>query len=210
MSAPLLLTVYCVRIVTVMPSIPTRPRHPSALSPNDTTRPADEMIMRGRLGFSLVELTIVIAILAILAALVLPRFANATDDAAEAAAQTNLGLIERQVALYHQTHGVYPDDLKPDWFVGGTLPTNPMADFGTATTVEVFAGDPTQTEPTEKVLASMMSASWWYSPVTGQVRARIRPEQTPLQTLRLYNRINSVDATDLADVMARRIDASPR
>ncbi|MEM1445817.1 MAG: prepilin-type N-terminal cleavage/methylation domain-containing protein [Planctomycetota bacterium] len=160
--------------------------------------------MHSRPAFSLIELTIVVAALAILAALVLPRFAGAQDDASEAAAQTNLALIERQVQIYYQTHGVYPDDLDRNWFVGGELPTNPLADFDTTTRVEVFTGDPEQTEPSEKIIADLMTSSWWYSPQTGQVRARVPFQGSPGRTLLLYNRVNGVDAAALSSIIANR------
>lgn len=59
-------------------------------------------------GFTLVELLIVVIILAILAAIVVPQFAASTDDANQAAFDTNLANLRSVVELYRQQHGEYP------------------------------------------------------------------------------------------------------
>ncbi len=62
-------------------------------------------------GFTLVELLIVVIILAILAAIIVPQFSAATDDADQAAYDTNIGNIRAAVDLYRQQHSVYPGDV---------------------------------------------------------------------------------------------------
>jgi len=59
-------------------------------------------------GFTLVELLIVVIILAILAAIIVPQFSAATDDADQAAYNTNIANIRAAVDLYKQQHGEYP------------------------------------------------------------------------------------------------------
>jgi len=59
-------------------------------------------------GFTLVELLIVVIILAILAAIIIPQFSGATDDAAQAAYDTNVANIRAAIDLYRQQHGEYP------------------------------------------------------------------------------------------------------
>ena len=59
-------------------------------------------------GFTLVELLIVVIILAILAAIIVPQFSAATDDANQSAYDTNIANIRAAVELYKQQHGVYP------------------------------------------------------------------------------------------------------
>lgn len=59
-------------------------------------------------GFTLVELLIVVIILAILAAIIIPQFTGATDDAAQASYDTNIANIRAAVDLYRQQHTEYP------------------------------------------------------------------------------------------------------
>ena len=59
-------------------------------------------------GFTLVELLIVVIILAILAAIIVPQFTAATDDATQSAYDTNIANIRAAIDLYRQQHGDYP------------------------------------------------------------------------------------------------------
>ncbi len=59
-------------------------------------------------GFTLVELLIVVIILAILAAIIVPQFTAATDDAEQSAYDTNIANIRAAIELYRQQHGDYP------------------------------------------------------------------------------------------------------
>ena len=61
-----------------------------------------------RIAFTLLELLIVVIILGILAAVVIPRFSDASTDARLSSLQGDLGTIRRQVELYRQHHGIYP------------------------------------------------------------------------------------------------------
>lgn len=63
---------------------------------------------RGQNGFTLVELLIVVIILAILAAIIVPQFTAATDDAAQSAYDTNVANIRSAIDLYRQQHQEYP------------------------------------------------------------------------------------------------------
>ena len=59
-------------------------------------------------GFTLVELLIVVIILAILAAIIVPQFTAATDDAKQSAYDTNVANIRAAIDLYRQQHNAYP------------------------------------------------------------------------------------------------------
>ena len=59
-------------------------------------------------GFTLVELLIVVIILAILAGIIIPQFTAATDDANQAAYDTNISNIRSAIDLYRQQHSEYP------------------------------------------------------------------------------------------------------
>ena len=64
--------------------------------------------MKLKRGFTLVELLIVVIILAILAAIIIPQFTGATDDAAQAAYDTNIANVRAAIDLYRQQHSDYP------------------------------------------------------------------------------------------------------
>ena len=56
-------------------------------------------------GFTLIEILIVVVILGILAAIVVPQFTNATEQAEETAAHSQLNVLRGQVSLYFAKHG---------------------------------------------------------------------------------------------------------
>ena len=64
--------------------------------------------LRSQQGFTLVELLIVVIILAILAAIIVPQFTEATDDATQSAYDTNVANIRSAIDLYRQQHQEYP------------------------------------------------------------------------------------------------------
>ncbi|NNE60623.1 MAG: prepilin-type N-terminal cleavage/methylation domain-containing protein [Woeseia sp.] len=59
-------------------------------------------------GFTLVELLIVVIILAILAAIIVPQFTAATDDATQSAYDSNVANMRAAIDLYRQQHTSYP------------------------------------------------------------------------------------------------------
>ena len=68
--------------------------------------------MRPQQGFTLVELLLVLVILGILAAIVIPQFTEASDDARTSALASDLQTIRAQLELYKMQHaGTYPTDL---------------------------------------------------------------------------------------------------
>jgi len=95
----------------------------------------------GAAGFTFIEIMVVVAILAILAALVVPRIMGRTDDAKRTAAKVQIRNIEGALQLYKLDNGVYPSTEqglkalveKPSvgvvpkkWKLGGYLPKLPV------------------------------------------------------------------------------------
>ena len=89
--------------------------------------------MRGKKGFSLVELMIVVLILGALAAIAVPRILGGATQAKINACATNIDLINSQIELYYANEGAYPTDLAAltadtDYFPDGA----PVCPFGVA------------------------------------------------------------------------------
>jgi general secretion pathway protein G len=66
---------------------------------------------KDRKGFTLVELLVVIVVLAVLAAIVLPKFLGAGQRSKEAALKSDLKILRNAVSLYLTDTGAYPAAL---------------------------------------------------------------------------------------------------
>ncbi|HLZ34913.1 MAG TPA: type II secretion system major pseudopilin GspG [Nitrospira sp.] len=67
-----------------------------------------QRLLQSERGFTFIEIMVVVAILAILAALVVPRIMGRTDDAKRTAAKVQIRNIEGALQLYKLDNGVYP------------------------------------------------------------------------------------------------------
>ena len=102
---------------------------------NTLTQPNTNMIRR---GFTLIEILIVVVILGILAAVVVPQFTNAADDANDAAVRSQLQTLRGQIELYRaQNTPSDPSLVSTQWvqLIDGDYlmgaPINPLS--GTST-----------------------------------------------------------------------------
>lgn len=101
--------------------------------------------LSGTAGFTFIEIMVVVAILAILAALVVPRIMGRTDDAKRTAAKVQIRNIEGALQLYKLDNGVYPTTeqglkalvekpsigvIPKKWKIGGYLPKLPEDPWG--------------------------------------------------------------------------------
>lgn len=68
--------------------------------------------MRGKPGFSLVELLAVLSIILLLATFAVPVYANVTDRARQAKSKRDLEVIQDALEHYKAERGHYPDRLK--------------------------------------------------------------------------------------------------
>ena len=156
-------------------------------------------------GFTLVEILIVVVILGILAAIVIPQFTNASEDAKGSSLYTQLQTIRSQLELYQINHnGDYPtlaqlqDDTNStsgDWGVminktnqDGTFtgtpelgpymqqpPKNPFATAAVSTLVIGSTDNPLANDGT---LGDLTANGWVYNESTGQIVASGFNEQT--------------------------------
>ncbi len=109
--------------------------YPSPATPNNSRQ-----IIRRVVGFTLIEIKVVVAILAILAALVVPRIMGRTDDAKRTAAKVQIRNLEGALQLYKLDNGVFPSTeqglkalvekpsvgvIPKKWKIGGYLPKLP-------------------------------------------------------------------------------------
>lgn len=84
-------------------------------------------------GFTLIELLIVVIIIAILAAIAIPQFANTSSDAQESALDANLSTVRSAVELYRIQHNnAYPGTAASSG--AGSTCTTAGGTAGTATT----------------------------------------------------------------------------
>jgi general secretion pathway protein G len=86
----------------------------------DTSRPIR------RRGFTLIEILIVVVILGILAAIVIPQFTNAAQDASAASARSQLQTMRSQVELYRvQNNGQIPPNPWTELIADGYVRSAP-------------------------------------------------------------------------------------
>jgi general secretion pathway protein G len=73
-------------------------------------------VNRARRAFTLIEILIVVVILGILAAIVIPQFTDASEEAGASSVRSQLQTVRSQVELYRVQHtGTLPDFATNDW-----------------------------------------------------------------------------------------------
>lgn len=140
------------------------------------------MNVRRQSGFTLVEVLIVVVIMAVLAATIIPQFADSTTDAKVSTLKFNLHTLRSQIELYRTHHdGKLPSatlvELTKSTNVSGTqgtganfpygpyirqLPDNPFTNSNTVTAISASpatAGDVTGT------------GGWLFNTTTGELWA---------------------------------------
>ena len=72
---------------------------------------------RNNRAFTLIEILIVVVILGILAAIVIPQFTDASQDAQASSVQSQLQTVRGQIELYNVQMGAYPASVvaATDW-----------------------------------------------------------------------------------------------
>ena len=96
-------------------------------------------------GFTLIELMIVVAIIGILAAIAIPKFAELIRKSSEGASKGNVGALRSALSIYYgDMEGLYPDNVTALTLGGKYLQTIPMAKapnyHADTSTVVVYTG----------------------------------------------------------------------
>jgi len=102
-----------------------------------------KLFTKKRKGFTLIELVVVIAILGILAALAIPRFSNARDNAAKSTVLADARSISSELEIVYAQEGAYPaNGWTPSGQYSGTVAYS-QTDSGTGYTVTYTAAGTT-------------------------------------------------------------------
>ena len=100
---------------------------------------------KNQIGFTLIEVMVVVVILAILAAIIVPKIMHRPDQARVVAAKQDISAIENALDLYQLDNGFYPsneqglkalvekstaDPIPSNWQSGGYLKQVPIDPWG--------------------------------------------------------------------------------
>ena len=148
-----------------------------------------------RRGFTLVEILIVVVILGIMAAIVIPKFANASTDTKKASLSSSLHAVRSQIEFYMLQHGEMPPALSgADWTAltdqstykgttcGPYLRAAPVNTLNGTSDVLVVATDYASGDP-----VAGTGMGWVYNSANGKLWATNTAED------RIYNEINPND-----------------
>jgi general secretion pathway protein G len=138
-------------------------------------------------GFTLVEILIVVVILGILAAIVVPQFTNAANEARQGNVETQTSTLENQIELYAaQNNGVYPSvaELNTNpangsvtgWSVlidGNYIKEAPRNPFSPTANAFTVVGSTAANSAAADVEANAAAGTqgWLYNPTLGFIRA---------------------------------------
>jgi prepilin-type N-terminal cleavage/methylation domain-containing protein len=111
-------------------------------------------------GFTLIELMIVVAIIGILSAIAIPRFAGLLRKSSEGASKGNLGTIRSALSIYYgDMEGQFPESLTAltigTKYMGTLMPLAKSPNYHTDSSTERMAS------------SSNDGGGWLYNNVTG-------------------------------------------
>lgn len=145
-------------------------------------------------AFTLVELVVVVLVIGILATVVATKIVTDSQEAAEVSMATNRITIQDVIDFQHAQTGSYPVSIQPAWFRGRRLPSHPFLPAGVPLfeIVNVAGVE----DPVDHVLNASSAGAYWYNYAEGIVRARVPLEDTPEDTLEVYEQVNETGFID--------------
>jgi prepilin-type N-terminal cleavage/methylation domain-containing protein len=118
---------------------------------------------KGKKGFTLIELMIVVAIIGILAAIAIPKFAELIRKSSEGASKGNIGSIRSALSIYYgDLEGVYPASVAALTISGKYLSEVPKAkapNYHGDSSIPVLASG--AAAPNDGTGGAM----WWYNDI---------------------------------------------
>ena len=115
------------------------------------------------IGFTLIELMIVVAIIAILAAVAIPKFGDLVKKSQEANIRGNLGALRSAITIYYSGNQTVPNFITNCLDAGGRyIPQVPSVKIPAHSSVgnpghSLIGGD-------TSTLDDMATAAWWFIP----------------------------------------------
>lgn len=130
-------------------------------------------IGQNRHGFTLVEILIVVVILGILAAIVVPQFTTAANDARDGNIVTQVQVLENQFELFKARTGKYPTVAQLNAASSTVMDPdgNPYPGWGIMIDGNYIKSPPINPYTNGFAVAANKSADWKYNKSSGTIEA---------------------------------------
>jgi len=145
-----------------------------------------------------IDTLVALMLAGILAGVTLHAREREDDELTAQSLRANVESLNREVQLraalgqVELSEGGFPKTIDPEWFKEG-LPRNPMLADGRPWLEVAPIEQRSALHPPDITPGSKLTASFWYNPYQGVVRARVPAGQSDRRTLQTYNAVNGTD-----------------